>query len=154
MIARWWSDKLNLPVIKVQHWTFVFIMADDDNERDRERERGMRWGCMVVMNLLVIKGITYPSVVPIISSACDEIISAINSSFIASLAFFHLRPPGRMMGRSAAWRPRKFLAFFCLTVRSSVTFCFNSADNSFLGSTGSCYSSFWNMFCDDDGGRE
>lgn len=39
MIARWWSDKLNLPVIKVQHWTFIFIMADDDDDDEDDRER-------------------------------------------------------------------------------------------------------------------
>lgn len=82
---------------------------------------------------------TYPSVVPIMSSACEEIISAIISSFIASFAFFHLRPPGKMIGRSCGCNPRKFLDFFCLITRSSVTFCFNSAVNSVLASTGSCY---------------
>ena len=97
------------------------------------------------------KFFTYPSVVPIISSACEEMISAIIWSFIASFSFFHLRPPGKIIGRSCGCNPRKFLALFCLVTRSSVTFCFNSAVNSVLASTGSCYfyfifSSFWNVF--------
>lgn len=73
------------------------------------------------------------------SSACDEIISAIISSFIASLAFRHFLPPGRMRGRSCGCRPRKPFAFFCFLSRSSATFCFNSADSSVLASFGSCY---------------
>lgn len=74
------------------------------------------------------------------SSACDEIISAIISSFMASFGLRHFLPPGNVMGRSCGCKPRKAFAFFCFICRSSVTFCFNSADRSVLASFGSCYS--------------
>lgn len=83
--------------------------------------------------------VAYPSVEPIMSSACDEIISAIISSFIASFSLRHLRPPGSVMGRSCGCKPRKPRALFCFWARSSVTFCFNSVDSSVFASLGSCY---------------
>lgn len=122
----------------MQNGTFVLIITDDGGMEMNMKDENSLMTRIKKRSLQFIK--TYPRVDPMISSACDEIISAIISSFMASLAFFHLRPPGKMIGRSCGCKPRKFFAFFCLIVRSSVTFCFNSADNSVLTSTGSCYS--------------
>lgn len=114
------------------------LMRDDEND-SMKKVNGMNGQNMNdgVIKLLIE---AYPRVEPMMSSAWDEIISAIISSFIASFALRHFLPPGKTIGRSWAWRPRKLLAFFCFMFRSSVTFCRSSADNSLLASFGSGYS--------------
>lgn len=129
-----------LPVVEVQVRTFVFVFPEWEL-------MGMNGMKIIKMNIEMRKCnywgklflLAYPSVEPMMSSACDEIISAIISSFIASFSLRHLRPPGSVMGRSCGCKPRKPRAFFCFWARSSVTFCFNSADRSVFASLGSCY---------------
>ena len=104
----------------------------------------LKWNEKFVYDSLNIHE-AYPRVWPIMSSAWDEIISAIISSFMASFSLRHFRPPGKTSGLSCACKPRKALAFFCFICLSSVTFCLSSADKSVLAFVGSCYS-FWNVF--------
>lgn len=103
------------------------------------RNEWRKWNEMEKHNLCIYQAShIYPNVDPIMSSAWLEMISAIISSFMASLALRHFLPPGSVIGRSWGCKPRKPLALFCFMLLSSVTFCFNSADNSVLASFGSC----------------
>lgn len=53
------------------------------------------------LEFLVIFGKeNYPNVDPVINSACELMISAINSSLKASCALRHFLPPGKTRGRS------------------------------------------------------
>lgn len=71
---------------------------------------------------------TFPIVVPISTSEVQEMISAIVCSLYASFSFLHFLPPGKTRGRSiGASPPNDCLALFCFSLRSIITFIFNSS---------------------------
>lgn len=68
----------------------------------------------------------HPKVDPFMSSACELMISAIDSSLKASFGLYHFLPPGKTSGRSRgvlhASRDREILAFSSLLRTCKIIF--------------------------------
>lgn len=85
----------------------------------------------------------YPKVVPLISSACELMTSAIKSSLYASSGRFHMRP-FRKIGRCCGVRGPN--ALFTRLSAFGFNFCFNSACRLALGSSETVHDSSYIYF--------